>query len=127
MSNDKPDPKRLLAIIVGFFWVPVAIGLFFSVYVWGSIQAGSLLVGIVFGWSLAHTAWGSKEWDWKGYVGVLGAVVGGAGVDYLFHTGYVGWFWIGIFIGFFSNLSLRVLRNEIPTLVGKKSETSHAA
>lgn len=70
-------------------------------------ETGSLLIGIVFGWTLVHTVM-ETQMDWKGYVGVLAAVVGGAGVDYLFETSYVGWFWIGIFIGFIANLLIRV-------------------
>jgi len=75
-------------------------------------EAGTLLIGIVFGWTLVHTAW-ETQWDWKAYVGVLAAIVGGAGVDYLFKTSYVGWFWIGIFGGFIANLLIR-LRNKKP-------------
>ncbi|MFB3888153.1 MAG: hypothetical protein ACE14S_01565 [Candidatus Bathyarchaeia archaeon] len=71
-------------------------------------EAGSLLVGVVFGWMLVHSAY-EKEWDWKGYVAVLAAVVGGSGVDYLFKTDYVGYFWIGIFLGFAANLLVRAI------------------
>ncbi len=72
---------------------------------------GGLLVGIVFGWTLVHTAY-EKEWDWKAYLAVLAAVVGGEGVDYLFKTDYVGYFWIGIFIGFAANIAIRLLRKK---------------
>ena len=70
-------------------------------------EAGALLVGIVFGWTLDHTAMQSG-WDWKSYIGVLAAVVGGAGIDFLFKTDNVGYFWIGIFIGFAGNVAYRM-------------------
>ncbi len=73
------------------------------------LTMGSLLVGFVFGWMLVHAAYEGKEFDWKGYVAVLGAVVGGVGVDYLFKTAFnfVGYFWIGIFVGFLVNILIR--------------------
>lgn len=74
-------------------------------------EAGSVLVGIVFGWTLVHTAY-EKEWDWKAYVAVLAAVVGGSGVDYMFKTSYVGYFWIGIFVGFIANLLIRLTKKK---------------
>ncbi len=72
---------------------------------------GSVLVGIVFGWTLVHTAY-EKEWDWKAYLAVLAAVVGGEGVDYLFQTNYVSYFWIGIFIGFIVNMVIRLIKGK---------------
>ncbi len=74
-------------------------------------EVGSVLVGIVFGWTLVHTAY-EKEWDWKAYVAVLAAVVGGSGVDYMFKTSYVGYFWIGIFAGFIANLLIRLTKKK---------------
>ena len=71
------------------------------------------MVGVVFGWLLAHTALGDARslaetsWNWQSYTAVLAAVVGGAGIDYLFKTSYVPYFWIGIFVGFFSDIALR--------------------
>jgi len=71
------------------------------------VETGSVLVGVVFGWTLVHTAY-EKDWEWKAYVAVLAAVVGGEGVDYMFSTSYVGYFWIGIFVGFIANLAIRI-------------------
>ena len=76
------------------------------------LELGSLLVGIVFGWILVHTAWEGEGWDWKAYTAVLAAVVGGAGVDFLFKSGYVGYFWIGIFVGFIANILTRVAQKK---------------
>ncbi len=63
-----------------------------------------------------HTAWlkdkTENQWDWKAYLGVLAAVVGGAGVDYLFKTNFVGYFWIGIFVGFIATMVLRLLEGK---------------
>ena len=74
------------------------------------IEGGSVLIGVVFGYILVHTAYADgmrAKWDWKAYVAVLAAVVGGAGVDYLFKTSNVGYFWIGTFAGFVANLAIR--------------------
>jgi len=49
-------------------------------------------------------------------VGVLAAVVGGAGVDYLFKTSTVGWFWIGIFIGFIVDILIRIVQKKPVTV-----------
>jgi fluoride ion exporter CrcB/FEX len=76
---------------------------------------GSFLVGFVFGWILVHTAW-ETTWDWKAYLAVLGAVVGGAGVDYLFKTNYVGYFWIGIFFGFLVDVLIRARKGQPYTM-----------
>jgi hypothetical protein len=81
------------------------------------MPVGSLLVGFVFGWILVHTAWEGKDtWDWKAYVGVLAAVVGGAGVDFMFKTNYVGYFWIGIFLGFLADVLIRAALGKPYTL-----------
>ena len=76
------------------------------------IELGSLLVGFVFGWLLIHTAYDAKEWDYKAFLGVLAAIVGGAGVDYLFSTAqittdFIGYFWIGVFVGFIADIVVR--------------------
>lgn len=75
-------------------------------------EVGTFLIGIVFGWTFVHTAYEGDKWDWKAYVGILVAVVGGAGVDYLFKTSYVGLFWIGIFVGFITNLLIRLVKKK---------------
>ena len=73
-------------------------------------ELGSALVGIVFGWILVKTV-ATDGWDWKAYDSVLAALVGGAGIDYLLKTSTAGYFWIGIFIGFFADNAIRFATN----------------
>ena len=36
-------------------------------------------------------------------------IVGGSSLDYIFKTNLAGYFWIGIFIGFFTNIIIRII------------------
>jgi fluoride ion exporter CrcB/FEX len=74
-------------------------------------EIGALLIGIVIGWLLASTLRQNKI-EWKHFSWLVTVIVGGSGLDYIFKTNLVGYFWIGIFIGFFANIIIRIFAKE---------------
>lgn len=69
---------------------------------------GILLLAILIGFSLARfTSYRilERKLDWKGWVGIISALVGGFGVTYI--VAFMGEYGLGLFIGYFSNMILR--------------------
>ncbi|MDG6991020.1 MAG: hypothetical protein JRM99_06325 [Nitrososphaerota archaeon] len=79
-------------------------------------EVGALAVGAVLGYLLGHTAYGkNRKWDAKAFAVVAAAIVGSGGT-LAFAVDYVGYLWIGIFLGFVANLLIRYLKEGvIPT------------